>query len=195
MNEELTRETPKTGWNRKRVFVFAAGLLAAVIAGTLYVAFLPKEPSYNGKPLTYWLKHYQSVRWHDPNDAKLVESREAIRHIGTNAIPTFLRMLRAKDSALKTKLMEWNDEHDSLHLHFVPAEDQNMLAAAGFYCLRELATNAIPALINIYKHKYSPYSKSGADSALMECIRHPARPIPIGSRPRSARIGTTPPET
>jgi hypothetical protein len=59
------------------------------------------EPSYKGKTLSAWLRSYEYIaRSHSAGvaeESELDEIREAIRHIGTNAIPTLLRLVRAKD--------------------------------------------------------------------------------------------------
>ena len=169
MNEEPVQATPAAPRSRKRFFIFAAALVVVVLAGVLYILLLPKEPSYHGKLLTYWLQQYQQTEFGDPKDPKRIESTEALRQIGTNAIPTLLRKLQARDSAAKSKLMEWNDEHDFLHLHLVPAEVQNSLAVGGFAVLGGLATNAIPAVLDIYNHapNQESSSKECANSILM----------------------------
>jgi hypothetical protein len=71
---------------RKRFRSLLAVLLVAVVGGLAWQVTRPREPVYQGKPLSYWL--VRPAR--DPNF-------NALRALGTNAIPTLLQMLRAKD--------------------------------------------------------------------------------------------------
>jgi hypothetical protein len=48
------------------------------------------EPIYKGKPLTYW-RDCLIYRTSDPSQG---EANEAVQQIGTNALPTLLRMLQ-----------------------------------------------------------------------------------------------------
>src|SRR5438045_3525167 len=68
---------------RKALIVSAAALIVAAIAA---VAFWPgeKEPEYHGKKLSEWL----ALEREQPR-----ESAEAVRAIGTNAIPFLLRWI------------------------------------------------------------------------------------------------------
>ena len=64
---------------------------------------LEREPVYQGKSLSFWLQGYIQGGsyigvWPEP------EVDEAVRQIGTNAIPALLHMLRAHDSKLKLAL-------------------------------------------------------------------------------------------
>jgi hypothetical protein len=54
-------------------------------------------------------EYSETVRWHESSGYRRPDALEsnqvaAIRAIGTNGIPTLLRMLRAQDSAIKAKL-------------------------------------------------------------------------------------------
>jgi tetratricopeptide (TPR) repeat protein len=180
MDEEQKVQTPRKG--RKRILIILL-LLVAAVGGTIYLLLPPPEPSYKGKPLAFWLRQFQELPSSDAEDPKIIECREAIRTIGAAGIPTLLRMLRAKDSMLRLKIMEWLDDHDVSRNHFVPAEEQNVLAVTGFQCLGDLATNAIPALIDIYNHASTPPSKEGARSALMAMYPAPGVAVPYWEPP------------
>jgi hypothetical protein len=58
------------------------------------VSLRPSEPVYRGKPLTQWLAPSLSnpdrgaTEW----GARSLEADEAVRHVGTNAVPTLLRI-------------------------------------------------------------------------------------------------------
>jgi hypothetical protein len=52
----------------------------------------PDDPSYQGKPLSHWLK----MQRYGGNQS--TNSLEAIRHMGTNVIPSLLRRVEYKDA-------------------------------------------------------------------------------------------------
>jgi hypothetical protein len=97
---------------RKLTWLILLGVIA-VPALTLWLTLTwPREPSYNGKPLTYWLGHYfppptGSV---GPGVAPDPQAVEAFRSIGTNGIPTLLRHIRAHDAPLKLKLIAFAEK-------------------------------------------------------------------------------------
>jgi hypothetical protein len=67
----------------------------------------------------------------------------------TNAIPTLLGNLQTKDSALKRTLA-------ALGLRYTSAEICHMRAERGFKALEADASNAVPALIEIYDRPVLP---------------------------------------
>ena len=56
-----------------------------------------------------------------------------------------LRMLRAKDSRLKTAVIDLIERQDRIRIPIRTVEEQKELADIGFYCLGDVATNAVPA--------------------------------------------------
>src|SRR5438105_653036 len=101
----------------KRCALYAAlGLSFILLVWGLFPAAV-REPCYAGKSLSEWLAQFDSVVNYPVNDDanltaelinsdpkqvairnKYIESRNALEQIGTNAIPTLLRMLRTHDS-------------------------------------------------------------------------------------------------
>jgi HEAT repeat protein len=101
------------------------------------------------------------------------EAEAAIRQIGTNAIPTLLKMLSKKDSIFVSKLGDlWNRHHDSLphwaryRSYVNQAEVLNDEAVLGFEILRADAQSAAPALIKIYEQNISVYCQEATCRAL-----------------------------
>ena len=147
---------------RKRIFLIV--LLVLVICGLGLVLFLshePPEPTYHGKPLSAWLESYfggGSVIGAWPNP----ETDEAIRQIGTNAIPTMLKMLKARDSKWKFALAELSRKQDfvriKLPLSWWGSYVPTITAAQGFVALGATASNAVPQLIEIFR-KNAPQSQ------------------------------------
>ena len=145
----------------KRVY-FALAVVAVALVGVIgwQVVKQPDEPVYLGKPLSEWLKD------HSRTFKVVPEPYEAIRQAGTNAIPTLLRLLRAKDSALKVKLMRLAERQHVIKVEYTPAEEWNLAAESGFVALGTNAQSAVPALTKIMDQNISPTSRYCAILAL-----------------------------
>lgn len=150
-----------------------------VIGGFIWLAIPPKEPAYKGESLSYWLSRAVD----GPKGPKDSECTNAVRHIGSNAIPVLLQILRAKDSSFKIKLMDLAARQNFVRVPISSVEEQKQKAAAGFEFLGDLATNALPGLIDISGHPPSPYSKEIADRTLMELYPAPCVAVPYWVAP------------
>jgi hypothetical protein len=149
---------------RGRVFIAVAAIaVLAVLAWTMLHAPAP-EPVYNGKPLSYWLQAYNPAQ--NGNQPTEAEANAAINEIGTNAIPTLLRMLRAHDSPLKTKIIKWVLHHHLFRTHYTSAVFLNSQATSGIEVLGPAAAIAVPELIKIVNENVSASSQSSAASSL-----------------------------
>jgi hypothetical protein len=83
---------------------------------------------------------------------------ESVRQIGTNAIPTLLHMLKARDSKFKLAVIRFAVMHPIInrnYIRFKTAETQHLYALFGFYCLGPQGKSAMPALIEI-SNEYRP---------------------------------------
>jgi hypothetical protein len=96
--------------NQRRMLL--AGLLVVLLSGVGWEVLVPKEATYRGKGLRYWLNEYEvnSLREvHEPFNkepsARKERAEEAIRAIGTNGLPLLLKMITAKDSVFKQKFI------------------------------------------------------------------------------------------
>src|SRR5260370_9464727 len=110
-------------------------LVAGLLGGVVWLVLRPSEPVYQGKPLSYWLLVY------DPSTGIGVESNTAdqlLRQLGTNIIPTLCRMLRARDSELKLKLIALVQKQRFITVRYVPASDRHKAAVHGFENLGEV---------------------------------------------------------
>ena len=83
----------------------------------------PNEPSYGGKALGEWLKV------HEPEGAFSEEAKQALQHMGTNAIPALLKRLTYVQPPFG-----------------LPAFEVNTEAMKGFIMLGEQAKPALPQL-------------------------------------------------
>src|SRR5205823_6495064 len=91
---------------KRLCIVFAIPLVAilGLFACQMLQPHEPPEQVYQGRPLSVWLRGFTDDKIMD-SDQDRDRTYKAVRQIGTNAIPTLLQMLGAKDSALKLKLI------------------------------------------------------------------------------------------
>jgi len=91
------------------------------------------------------------------------QAKIAIQTIGTNAIPTLLRMLKARDSRFKLKLIRLSHKQHLINIKWKLPQIRDNEAMLGFICLGSSAASAVPELVDIYKERrshpyYDPYS-------------------------------------
>jgi HEAT repeat protein len=139
---------------RRTKFIIALCLLAA-IGGLAWILWRPREPVYQGKRLSHWLEHYDGNFSTITEQSWMRQADEAIRQIGTNAIPILLERIAEKDSALKKKLLLWSPMKLQQALGVVPARMRNSEGRCGFEALGTNARCAVPALIRIYDTTYT----------------------------------------
>ena len=152
----------------KRVYIALAVLAVALVGVTMWRVWQQREPVYKGRTLTSWLMRYWSTNntevWIGPGD---LEAKEAVRQMGTNAIPTLLRLLQAKDSALKRRTMTLLKREHIIAKDYIPAAFWHQTGMYGFYLLRTNAQGALPRLIEIADQNISPSSHLAAIRALI----------------------------
>jgi len=89
---------------RRRRWVAISVLSVFVLL--LVVLWPQSEPRFQNKPLSYWLRGFEG----DSMETRL-QSTEAVRHIGTNALPLVLKKLAHKpsihESRWRRSLREW----------------------------------------------------------------------------------------
>jgi hypothetical protein len=125
------------------------------------------EPVYEGKTLSEWLlvEYWSESMTASPYVGQIIvghgnrEAEEAIRGMGTNGIPTLLRLLRAKDSALKARAMSLLTRQRVIHVEYQPDHVWNNAASMGFKALGTNGYMGLPELIEIAKQRGSPLSQ------------------------------------
>ena len=147
---------------RVKILLAVAGVaLVSVIVWQAVQAVLHEpEPVYKGRKLTSWLKDNSKEGSLSP------AAQEAVYQIGTNGIPTLLRLLRMKDSSFRSNMVVL-----LRHQHFIQVDYKldgtwNMLAMRGFGVLRTNAQTAVPELIQIVNQNISRVSQWSAINSL-----------------------------
>jgi HEAT repeat protein len=125
----------------RRRYVIALVLLI-MAAGIAFVLGSIAEPSYQGKRLSGWLRDLR-------NPSPLVQCRaqEALRQIGTNAMPVLRRMLHAEDSSVRTNLVNLLQRQTLIKLSFANARERRIRAAFACVILGPKARAAIDDLL------------------------------------------------
>jgi hypothetical protein len=191
---------------RKRDTISLAVLATLLLGAAVCPASDPPEPIYEGKSLSAWLKEIEpesTLAWGSfPMDplkgpssrptirlfgtyGRLVDlsghrsltatQRQAIEQAGTNAIPTLLRLLRIK--GLNRAVA-------------APDDVVNSRAKEGFQVLGSAASNAVPALIAIFKENISDSSRLGALDALGWIGTAASEAVPVVLRTTESRYVT-----
>jgi len=144
-------------------------LLAAVVGSLLWRSSGPREPVFEGRTLTRWLDHHVASSAASPpyGSPGWKKADEAIRRIGTNAIPTLLEMIRAKDRPpFVLKLMDTARRFGFPVMKYRHAMARHEEAEYAFEMLGTNAVSAVPELIRIYEQNISPSSQRCAALAL-----------------------------
>jgi hypothetical protein len=102
--------------------------------------------------LSAWLEGYDFPK----NQAAWQQADEAVRQIGTNALPELLQMLRVTDSApWKQKLLALAYKQRFIKIHHIKAWGQNWRAATALGAMGSDAAGAVPELIQLYENPIS----------------------------------------
>ncbi len=123
-------------WTKAQTAI-VVGITILLAVGTATVVIEKskvREFSYQGKPLSVWLKEYDNTEEVFANNGKkLHELDKIVNQAGSNAIPTLLQLLRDEDSKGHDFRSNGNE------------------VSNGFRVLGASATNAVSSLINIYE--------------------------------------------
>lgn len=84
-------------------------LFGIAVATVLFSVLLSREPEYQGKRMSAWFKQYcrTSQRFNQSNAEQHAEAAQALRAIGTNAVPFLLEEFYdySPDSPLRTNVL------------------------------------------------------------------------------------------
>jgi hypothetical protein len=136
---------------RWRKLLILLAVLAVVVG--IIVALIPREPKYQGRTLSEWIKDSAPRKSPDPQTTRAIE---AVRHIGTNGLPSLLQWLNYQEPpAWKLKLLAacaklplWFQ--DRVVSHFLVDRSYQVrrrLALDGFLILGPQAAPAVPDLL------------------------------------------------
>ena len=146
------------------------GLVLLAICGTAVVWIIwPKErePSYRGRKLSDWVSLYSL----HPQDQ---EAGEAVRQIGTNALPSLLQWIQYEQPGWRARIVDWLDQRpwvarDNLLHKLVegPGGTRPSWAIWGFEALGGKALPAVADLARIMHDSKSGVARMNAQSVLV----------------------------
>lgn len=145
---------------RVSIIILASSVL---MAGAAWQVLRPREPVFEGKPLSFWLQGYDPTRGTEPGNQK---ADEVLSKVGTNAIPTLLRMLSTGDPPFILKLKALVHRQHFITFRRRTAVNQHFQAVKAFQRLGSNAKIAVPALIQIYEQNPSAVSQIETAHAL-----------------------------
>lgn len=145
------------------VIICAAGAFFALVA---ILHSVSREPSYQGKSLSDWLGDVGR------GPGKTAEAEQAIRAIGSRALPRLLKMIKSKDSAAKRRALDLAAKQGLVDVHskgwvhagqgrvlpqsppllaveLMSAEERRDKAAFAMTVLGRTAASAIPELTKL----------------------------------------------
>jgi len=123
-------------------------VMVTIAALVTWKATTAKQPSYEDKTLGYWLSQTDASANLTP------QASNALKHIGSDACPTLVRMLHAKDhSPAVGHMLGW------LHIQHPPAALQMVIACQGFEILGAQASDAVPDMIRLFKNDADPQAQ------------------------------------
>lgn len=154
--------------------LLGCALTAAAVAGVVLPVW-PREPTYLGKPLSLWLHTYAPFSSAGRGSREWNQADDAVRHMGTNCIPTLLHMLREKDSKIKLRLVALAQKQQVIKIRFVPAAERNAEASKAFLALGDQGQGAVPALVKMCTENISPDSELAIEDTLA-WLGPPAKP-------------------
>jgi HEAT repeat protein len=146
--------------------VVAVLFVGAVVVVAWSVWRKPADPEFRGIRLSEWLKAYSGAYGVPRPPGSWEGSDEAVRRMGTNAIPLLLDMIQAKDSLLTLKLVHLASKQRLIRFNYENAAVRSYESYMAFKALGPSASNAVPELIRIYGRKYSAESRRGILSSL-----------------------------
>lgn len=130
---------------------FALGVaFLFLFAVVVHQSLKPREPSYGGHPFSYWVKQYRQPNRNSISEQlEMAEVDDAIRHIGTNAIPTLLEMLQTQDSKFKRAAIDFLNRQSLVRLDWQSSAEKHVIVTRVFEVLGSDAKPAVPGLLTL----------------------------------------------
>ncbi len=152
---------------RRPVFIVASACLAA-FALALLLWPRQREPEYNGVTLSTWL-----VRCGSTNQAESLAAVDAIRHIGTNALPSLLLWIQYEPGwrySLGAEMLTWpvvGKSRAVQRLVWHMRGNRASIAANGFRILGSIANPAMPELQRLADNPKQPQTAIRATQCML----------------------------
>lgn len=144
---------------RKRRTLIAIGIIAFTALAWLFMR--PSQPTYDGETLTHWI----AVLGSSDTDEE-AHAFAAIQAIGTNGLPTILRLLESGDSGMKFRCLRLIGHVPFLNLRFDTAAEKRQKGKLALILAGEEAQHSsIPALAHL-----SRAADAGVRLTAVDCL-------------------------
>ncbi len=137
------------GRQRRIVIVLVVCVLVAIGAVPFWPGERQPEPKYNGKKLSDWLEICRQHAW---PDSDVSSAEDAVRSIGTNALPLLVKWMNYDEPAWQDKLFQsryYRYVPKFVTYYMVKPIQQHRHAQIGFQILGPTAGPAAPDLARI----------------------------------------------
>ena len=141
---------------RRRLWIVFGLLILSLVV--LFFRLSPSEPVYEGKRLSAWTADLDGYA-----GPKMDGAQRAIRHIGTNAVPYIIQLLRARNAPFQARVNQWLSKQSWIKFRFTTPE---ALRTRGLFACEALGTNARPAIPALAALVYHPDLSRHAASVL-----------------------------
>ena len=144
----------------KAVLLFVLGPVF-MIFGLWLIFHSTPPPSYEGRPLAFWLQEFNKS---DGTVASRKRATEAIQAMGSNTLPAIMGMLRSEDSRLQQTLMNLEYRFRFIRFSLNPAAQQHLRAIFALQALGPAAQPAIPELLQLLRSKNAEIRRFAAEA-------------------------------
>src|SRR5262245_52621078 len=117
-----------------RRLIIPCGLVVVTIAVVLFANRGPSEPAHGGKKLSVWLAELSAMTFPRECDPD-TKPAQAVRAIGTNALPWLIHEMGAKGSTLRSRLNQLLARQSVIKYRFLDHHNQVRRACMGFAAL------------------------------------------------------------
>ena len=146
---------------RRRVRLVSVGLCVIVVGGWLtHHLWQRNEPRYGGQSLNVILRDLgppeilaDLQRPVGGSNPRLVRAADALGAMGTNALPTLLRMLGTPDSRVRSWLAYWARRLKVVKIDYPSPYERRVRAINAFNLLGPEAEAAVPRLVQLSGHE------------------------------------------
>ncbi len=127
-------------------------LLMAGLGGLALGLLVPREPVFQGKRLSWWLKAFDNTSSTPVRSSvREAEAVAALRQMGTNALPFLYPMRLARDSRLKAWVRRLLlSKQNLIRLDMADASSMRWKASRAFWALGPVAAPLVPELMRIF---------------------------------------------
>jgi HEAT repeat protein len=143
----------KVKGHRKLLGIILA-LVALIVLSALWLE--SREPQYEGKSLTVWLQEWENGHGSPGTGVQFsvkTNVDNAIRQMGSKAVPGLRKMLRTRDSQFREQVVAYCVKRPRIPFHFRPSAYRlNIRGMFGIGVLGPLGQTAVPELLTLLEH-------------------------------------------